>query len=781
MNQAPFAKHLATLLAVVGAITSAAALAQLEEVVVTAQKREQSLQDVPIAVSAFSATTLEEAGVTTVADLAQLVPALEVQGSDSVVASSFRIRRVGNFGNIPDFEPAVAVFIDGAFRSRSVFGATELFDLERVEVLRGPQGTLYGKNSTAGVIGIYTAKPAEEMQLRGALTGGVIEGGAGDAAMYDFTGGISGPLTDTLGASLGLSYAYNEHLQDEAIVGGAPDSNQLDRYSLRGQLNWQASDRLSLRAIAGVVQQPNNDAISNDYYYDPQGYIAGFVLPTLQEAGVSQVCTDNDPKNHTGCNRRPVETDLDASDATLLLTYAMDNGWTIDSITSGDYLKFKGTQEDAAQIMAPVLIFQDTQENTAWQQELRLTSAGGETLDWMTGLFFYDATFKRGDDGNRPLFRYDSLSDDPTVAAVNQALLETPFPLPFATRGQVGYLDSRQDTEYLAMFGQLTWAVTDAFSVTGGARWQREEKRADIYQSVNDPSPSLISLLLSPAEVSAGNLSRDPDEVTWSLSPQWFLSDGTMLYLAASHGWKSGGYNTGFGALSIADREFQDEDVMNYEGGVKAQLLDDSLRLSLSAFYTEYEHYQDAAFVGGQFTVGNAQKATTQGVEAESTLLLGPHFTVDAAVSYADFKYDEYSNGQCYPGREPDSPADPTACDLSGEHPIDAPEWKTHLGIVYTLPVRFGELYSRLDWSWTDDYNTTTSADPRWVQSSYSWTNLRLGARWADYDLALWAENLADAQVATIEGVANIYTGDNSVQSYLAQPRSYGITLRADF
>jgi len=196
---------------------------KLEEIVVVAQKREQSLQDVPIAVSALNSAALEDAGVNDMADVSVQVPVVEVQSSVSPVMSNFRIRRVGNLGNIPTFEPAVGVFIDGAFRSRSIFAAGDLFDLERIEILRGPQSTLYGKNTTAGVIGIYTAQPEDTFGWRGEMTAGTIEGGAGDASSMRFKGGITGPLSETLGGSLSVAYTTNEEVFGEALENSGSD------------------------------------------------------------------------------------------------------------------------------------------------------------------------------------------------------------------------------------------------------------------------------------------------------------------------------------------------------------------------------------------------------------------------------------------------------------------------------------------------------------------------------------------------------------------------------
>ena len=277
------------------------------------------------------------------------------------------------------------------------------------------------------------------------------------------------------------------------------------------------------------------------------------------------------------------------------------------------------------------------------------------------------------------------------------------------------------------------------------------------------------------------DLERDTDEVTWTVTPQWEISEEVMLFATAAHGFKSGGFNTGFGRLPIAGREFADEDVMHYEAGVKLEALEGRMRLAASAFYTEYEEYQDAAFVGAQFTVGNAEKVELEGVELEGEVLLTDRLTTDFSISYADLVYDENTSGQCYPGRAPDSATTPGACDLSGEHPVNAPEWKTHLGLEYAQPVNWGEVYARADWSWTDEYNTATSADPRLVQDAHSWVNLRAGTRWDAYEVALWVDNALDEEVVNFAAVMSVYAIDASYQSWMQAPRSWGMTLRMDF
>ena len=280
--------------------------------------------------------------------------------------------------------------------------------------------------------------------------------------------------------------------------------------------------------------------------------------------------------------------------------------------------------------------------------------------------------------------------------------------------------------------------------------------------------------------MSADGLDRDSDAVTWTVTPQWTVAERTMLYATATRDFKSGGFNTGFGALPISSREFDDEEVSSYEAGIKTELWDRRVRLNANAFYATYDDHQDAAFVGAQFTVGNAERAELKGIELEGNALLSDTLTADFAISYADLVYDKYTSGQCHPDRVPDDPVN-GACDLSGEHPVNAPEWKTHVGLVYERPVSWGDAYARVDWSYTSEYNTSFSADPLRVQDGYDWVNLRIGSRWSSYELMLWADNLTDETVAMFDAVLNIYAGDHSYQSHLDTPRTVGVTFRVTY
>jgi iron complex outermembrane receptor protein len=563
-----------------------------------------------------------------------------------------------------------------------------------------------------------------------------------------------------------------------ALTNGGEDANDDHRLGVRGQLRWSVSDALELRLILATTREDDKQ-LTGDITYEPGGFVSGEILPTLQAAGVSDTCADNDPHNRRHCARTAWGSKLEVHEATLLTRYDFASGLTLSAVTSWDEYSFEGVADDVAQIAAPVLRFQNTLATKSLQQDVRVASAAGSSFDWLAGFFYFESEHERGDGGNRPMWLYDELSDDPTLSALHQALFGLSVPLPFATQGQIGTLDGRQDTDYVSLYGHTTWRPSRQIAINTGLRWQDEQKDAHVVQATNDPSASVISLVLAPAGVSAKGLHRDTRELTWSVTPQWFATEKTMLFATFAHGFKSGGFNIGFGRLPIADREFGDENVEHFEIGVKHELPAGRARLAASVFRTDHNDYQDAAFVGTQFTVGNAEKVELEGLEVEGSAALTPTLVLSFAASHVDLVYAMNTHGACSPGLAPNSRTSPGACDLSGERPINAPRLKTHLGLAYEKPVSWGDLFGRFDWSSTSEYNTSFSADPRLTQPAYDWIDLRFGARWNELEAEIWAENLTDETVASIEGVLNVYAGDQSHQSYLQAPRSWGVAFRA--
>jgi outer membrane receptor protein involved in Fe transport len=433
---------------------------------------------------------------------------------------------------------------------------------------------------------------------------------------------------------------------------------------------------------------------------------------------------------------------------------------------------------DIGQLAAPIMFFRDTETGHSVQQEVRLGSAEDAEVTWLAGIFYFRHEYERGRDGE-PMF---GPNGDAAFHPIWSTLLRG---IPLALPGQSGVHQSRLDTRYSSIFANATWQIIDRLSLTTSLRWQREEKRAEISNSVTAPGASLISMTLTPAltptgEPVNGAIARESDNVTWSITPHFRITNSLMAYLEIARGAKSGGFNTGFGNASLAAREFGDEDIRHLELGTRAALAGGRARLSAAAFYTEYRDYQDAAFVSAQFSVGNADRVVLRGAELEGVVQVSGGLVADISISLADLTYATNTTGACYPGRTPDGTA-LRSCNLAGEHPINAPVWSTHLGMQQQYNLQWGKLYARIDWSWTDEYNTSFSADPRLVQDDSSDVALRVGAVVASrYELVLWADNMLGEDVTSIDAVLNLFN-DASYQSFMTGPRSYGASVRVKF
>ena len=722
---------------------------------VTAQKRTQSSQDVPIAISALTGVSMEQTGISDVFDVARRVPSLGIQVNRNPVNAQYRLRGIGNLGNIPNFEPEVAYFSDGAFRSRSGLGLGDFVDLDRMEIIKGPQSTLYGKNSTAGVIAVYAREPGRELQVSGEATASNVKG-AEYASARLAKGAVSGPVSDSL--RLGLSGVYYDQgfMSEDPRTGAG--SNDMQRYAVRGQAVFEPHDALKVRLIAAHSEIPGSKGSNEpDMFYG--------VVPAALNQAFGAPCPDDDPTNRRVCRNYASEVTLEANEATLIVTYRFGDDYELTSLTSWD--DYKMTQRsDADQLNVSLLDFNDRQASDALQQELRITSPARGAVQWIAGAFYYESTFRRGGWDGHDFF----------VLGTAAPLVPLAPGVPFGQPGDAGDLLSTNDTEYVGVYGQTTWNVTERFAVTAGARWQTESKDTTVTHALNHATPSLISIALLPATVDA-DLSRDRDAVTWSLTPQLFFTDDVMAYLTASHGFKSGGFNGDWGRVLPAQREFNDEEVDHYEVGLKGELAEQRVQLNVAAFYSEYTNYQEAGFVALQFLVTNAEAATTQGLELDLTAQLTDSLVAEWNATYVETRYDRFTGGLCYPGRAPTNVAT-GACDLSGEELPNAPKLKLHAALAYDRPTSFGSIYARADYSWSDDYFTNVNHDPRQVQDAFGVIDARFGLRAGAWDLSVWGENLTDETYIDQSAVSNLFGLDPAYQTFIAPGMSYGVTAR---
>jgi outer membrane receptor protein involved in Fe transport len=736
-------------LAVAGGTAGAqeAGVSGIEEIVVTATRREQSFRDVPMAVSALDSQRLLDTGVTEFQDIQFQVPSFEVEANTNPFVTSLRIRGMGNLANIPNFEPAVGLFVDGAYRSRSGVAMGDLLDVERIEILRGPQSVLYPKNVTAGVVSVITQRPTDEFSAWGGASFGNLD-------YWQLQGGISGAFTDGVRGRLAVVTSDRDG-GFEDIVNGT-QSGGFSRTAVRGQLEFDLGERANLRLVAGYSDK-EGDCCSPDVLLGntSQGFLRALGRPV-----------DTDPLNRRTAYSDPYNFDGDQYDLLAEFSYEFDWG-VLTSTTSFDHFDVR-SQFDAEQSALTVAVFTDRQDSDAFGQEFRLTSQGDGPFTWMTGVYYYDNDFTRG-----------SLSADQPMIVLGPDIV--PLPLPGAAGDQSSF-QSLNDTRHWSVFGQADWQVTERTRLSAGLRYIDEEKSIDARSVLKVAAlPSFATSISVPTPVVA-DLSTDG--VAWNLSALFDVAADTTLYATVSEGYKAGGYNGDWdatGQLTAEKREFDDETVLNVEAGLKSRFWNDQATLNLSVFRSEFDDFQNASFLGVNFLVRNAETVVTQGIELDGSVRPVEGLTLDYAVTYLDAEYDKFTQGACYFGRTPTDPVERT-CDLSGETLPNAPDWRTNLGLQYEHALASGTGFVRTDWAYSSDQNVDTTLDPRAEQGSYSLLSARLGWRNDRYSVSLWGDNLTDETIMTAAGPQSIFGGlDGGLQIYLNESRTYGVTMDVRF
>ena len=723
--------------------TEGSAQAMLEEVMVTATKRPESLQDIPVTVTVFNSETIQEAGINNAEDLAILTPSLNINSNLSPFNARMTIRGIGTAQTDPALEPSVGMFIDGVFLGRSGLGMSDLTDIERIEVLQGPQGTLYGKNTNAGAVVVITKAPnMEEFE-------GYLEASAGDFSMGEITGSASGPLSDTVAYRLSGSALQRDGYYDN---GGGDDLNDADEWNLMGKLLWEPTDDLGILLNGSHVDRDTTCCGADSVQSDA-------VNTELANQGLPQ--DKSDPYD------RDIAVDVDSrfkleSDM-VALTVDYDQAWgSIKSITAwNDYNYTTSTDVDRSQL--DILSIRDDKNwGDRLSQELRLSSTVGEQVDYQVGLFFYEQTTKRGNGSP-----YVYIGEDFLTIASQQAL---PLPLPItflAAPGDTLSAKMKLETESIAAFGQATWHIGDRWHLKGGLRWTDEQKKADLYSRTDSTAPSAEllgrSLLDSFATPIDQNFKRSTDNVDWLLSASVDIGDDTMAFATAATGSKSGGFNSVSG--SPEDRAFEDEDTISYELGVKSTLLDATLRLNATAFYTEIDDYQSQQQLesGGGTFVSNLGKVQTSGLDFYLEALPLPNLTITAGLLYMhDYEVT-------------DGPDDGL------ELPFTA-KYSGNLAATLVFPLADGAIYTRADYSYMDDHSTNVASEVNLQPKDFddrNLVNLTVGWRNEQWNVSVWGKNITDDEYASQTVVPFPFSAMDAY--FLAPPRTYGATLRYDF
>ena len=603
---------LAVTFAVAATFSAQSQAQKLEEVLVTAQKRVENMQDVPISIAAVSGDKLEDAGITRTSDLQAYIPNLTM--TEAAIGSNVFIRGVGSQVN-QGFEQSVATYVDGIYYGRPRQLRTPFFDLERVEVLRGPQSILFGKNSIGGALSLTTRKPSDEFE-------------AELSAYYEpeheesiFSGVISGPISDTLAGRLSLRKRDIDGYIENVYKG--TDEMESDEWVARGILAWTPSDNLDVtfKAEMGEYDTRGRNMVAVG---DPA---PGGTTPILNDFQKRAV---NDPEF----------SDNEYDNYTLTLNYALGES-TLTSVTGFSSYEFEEFLDGDIGI-ATVFGIPSTEDYEQFSQELRLTSAGGETFDYILGLFYQSS----------------ELDFTESLVLTLPSGLNVDIPRTYGS-----------DSDLWAAFGQVTWNMTDTLRLTAGVRYTEEDKEGfrNLYTRNLDgsvfPSDAFAPLgaPLPPLGVFPHELDGDRSEssTTPLISIQWDATDYSMIYASVSTGFKAGGFdarsNRSMTSEGTSNLEFEEEEALSFEAGAKLDLMEGRARLNFAVFRTEYDDLQVSVYDGViGFDVQNAAEATTQGLEIDGDFQVTDGLLLSGSLGYTDFKFENYPNGACYKGQTPD-------------------------------------------------------------------------------------------------------------------------------
>ncbi|SED77626.1 iron complex outermembrane recepter protein [Pseudomonas coleopterorum] len=697
----------------------------LQAVTVTATRRAESLQKVPVAVSVVDGEQLERDNRNGVASIVQQVPSLNFRTGASNKDTSLFIRGVGTISTSPGVEPTVATVIDGVVYGRPGQATLDLLDLERIEVLRGPQGTLFGKNASAGVLNIVTKAPTEE-------THGYIDQSyySGNESRTRF--GIGGSLIpDTLKGSLTTLFgSYDGNVDNRA---NGHEVNGYNRKGVRGKLEFTPNDDLTL-TLAADYMQSHDDAPNGVVSKALTPAFAGALAPVSASGHSRDIASDY--RSHVEDINKGLSAQLDwnLGDYTLTSITAW-RGWDNTQWQDGDRLAtitsaFPGT-EDKGDL-----------SYDQYSQEVRLASPKGEFVEYVGGLFYMHG------------------KDDETY----RRTLVTP------TGSQRGVADYTTTSDSYSAFGETTLNFTSRLRGIAGLRWTHDDLEYD-HRRVSTSATTVSGI--QPGTRSSGSV----DEDGWSgrLGVQYDLSDEVMAYVTYSRGYKGPAYNVFFNMQPRDTDALKPETSNTWEAGIKASAWDNRLTSNLAVFHSEYDNYQANFFdtVANQVVTRliNAGSVSTEGVELDYALQATQNLKLSGALAYTRARIDQFS---CPAGAA-------ASCNVDGKTLPYSPDWKSYVRADYSIPLANGlDVELGTDYSWQSEVQYDISQNPDTKQGAYGIWNASIAL--ADYTngwrVALLGKNLADKSYSPMLASGSGYI-------YRAVPRDderyFGVQLRKDF
>lgn len=806
----------------------------IERIMVTASKRVTGLQETPIAVTVVSAETIDEAKVLDIGDLQTLVPTLRVTPLQRSTNTNFSIRGFGNGGNNTGIEPSVGIFIDGVYRSRAAAQIGDLPRLQQIEVLSGPQSTLFGKNASAGVISVRTAAPTNDFE-------GKIEAGIGNYNMRLLKGYITNGITDDLSFSVSAGMNTRDGFT-ESIVPGIEELNDRDRFNLRGQLLYEPTEDVTLRFIADYSEI---DEICCTVAAAIEGPRTGFI-----RAAGGQALDASDPfAFQSALNTSPVNN-VEDSGVSAQLDVDFDS-FALTSITAfrtNDSTSGKGnTGNDIDYTTLDILRNATFVEIETFTQEFRLTSTGDNDFSWMVGAFIFSEKVENGEEltfGSEIRTYFDVLTTAlgaPDILATTEGLYDFVQPGDFFAAGPVVNTEFSQQNDAYSLFANFDYKLTDNLVATFGLSYTNDEKELTKNQVYNndvlssfdfDTEPTIfvaplvdvftgnfINMGLPPATAVAtanglvgalksfqfippfNNLPNSVEEnessdsdTTWSVRLAYTLNRNINFFATAATGFKATSWNltrdsdpfpsdaTAIVAAGLdqpnqvyGTRYAGPEEAKVYELGMKSSWSQGTFNVTL--FDQTIDGFQSATFVGTGFVLANAGTQSTQGIEFDSVYRATDNITLTLAGTILDPVYDSFLNGSGV-NEETGAPINPT--DLTGETPTNISEQSFTAGVKYDFDFdndMFG--FVRLDYLYESEARLVSNV-PSSLTHEASTFNASAGLSFENgVNLQLWVRNLNNDETFLSAFPAPIQEG--SFNAYPSAPRTFGASISYEF
>ncbi|CAL4865891.1 Vitamin B12 transporter BtuB [Asticcacaulis sp. MM231] len=741
------------------------------EVIVTAQKKAEPLNRAPLTVSVVSGTQLEKAGAHDLKDLQTLTPSLLITSTANEAQTTARLRGVGTVGDNPGLNSSVGVVIDGVSRARTATAMSDLGELDRIEILKGPQSDIYGKGASAGIIQVVSRLPSFTPHASLELT-------AGEQGTLGVAGYTTGKLADKWAGSLSLVKRQRDG-QYKVHTGDGPrtqtDDGDQNYWSARGQLLYDGDGWSRLRLIGDYTKRDESCCVGTAIAI---GSTRAYVDQLASDDGTASVV---DPKAREAWANRSTEQQIVDTGLSAQWDLRLANNMQLTSITA--YRHWDHTNGYDADFSSADIYYRDPNGGfgnriDTWSQEIRLNGQNG-ALEWMAGLYANSEDLTRHDE---TLYGadYESylgllLSGGTNINRVSE-LTGLPVGQSFV-EGEGNHDTYRQHERNTAIFGHAEWHISETVSLLGGLRYNSQTKRlTSAYTNSDDgiacASASVKTTICQPWSNPAFNdltlTQKNTDNATTgSLKLKWQARPNLMTYASYATGWKGAGFNLdreqNSNLTADTDTSFKRETSQSVEIGFKGRFLSRRLALDVAAFDESFRNFQLNTFLGTNFVVNSVPRLKSQGIEVESRYLVGD-FTLNGGVTYNEATFG--------PEAVPGVPL------VANGTASFAPRWSGVYGVDYARAVGRYRFVATLSAKYNSSYNTGSDLAPIKLQRAYTLYNGRLsiGAPDESWALELWGQNLTDETYYQVAFSAPFQSG--SYKAFLGQPRAVGLTLR---